>query len=127
MLRFPKPYAIFIIIVTLIGVVLALNNFIPESMYNKLPVKLPRIVLGLDLQGGSHMLLAVDADAVRKDRIEALRDDVRRVFAEQPRITFSGLNVNNGAVEVRLREPQDAKRAQERLSTLTMVPAMCLG
>jgi protein-export membrane protein SecD len=127
MLHFPKAYAIFIVIVTLIGVVLALDNFVPESVHDRLPMKLPRIVLGLDLQGGSHMLLAVDANAVRKDRLEALRDDVRRLFGEQPRITFSGLNVNNEAVEVRLREPADAKRAHERLQPLTHTSGTALS
>ncbi len=118
MLRFPKSYVIFILAVTLLGVLLALGNFLPESVTARLPFPIPRIVLGLDLQGGSHMLLAVDADAVRKDRVEALRDDVRRVLVEQPRITFSGLVVNKDAVEVRLRQPEDAKRASERLSQL---------
>ena len=40
------------------------------------------IVLGLDLQGGSHILLEVDSDAVRKEKVEPLRDDVRRVLRE---------------------------------------------
>ena len=39
-------------------------------------------MLGLDLQGGSHILLEVDTDAVRKEKVEALRDDVRRVLRE---------------------------------------------
>jgi preprotein translocase subunit SecD len=127
MLRFPKAYAVFIIVVTLFGVILALGNFLPESVYARLPVHPPRIVLGLDLQGGSHMLLAVDADAVRKDRLEALRDDVRRILSEQPRITYSGLTLNNGAVDVRLREQGDAKRAKERLSQLTYLSGSALG
>ena len=39
-------------------------------------------MLGLDLQGGSHILLEVDTDAVRKEKVETLRDDVRRVLRE---------------------------------------------
>ena len=38
-------------------------------------------MLGLDLQGGSHILLEVDLNDVRKQKAEALRDDVRRVAA----------------------------------------------
>lgn len=119
MLRFSKPYAAFIIAITLAGVLLAIGNFLPERITQSLPFHVPRIVLGLDLQGGSHMLLAVDADAVRKDRIEALRDDVRRAFSEKPRIAYTGLNVRNDGVEIRLREPEDAKHARERLELLT--------
>ena len=40
------------------------------------------LVLGLDLQGGSHILLEVDTNAVRKEKLETLRDDVRRVLRE---------------------------------------------
>ena len=35
------------------------------------------VVLGLDLQGGSHILLEVDTDDVRKEKVDTLRDDVR--------------------------------------------------
>jgi preprotein translocase subunit SecD len=127
MLRFPRSYAIFIIVVTLVGVALALGNFLPESIMSRLPVHMPRIVLGLDLQGGSHMLLAVDANAVRKDRIEALRDDVRRAFNEAPRVTFSGLTINNDAIEVHLRQPEDTNRARDRLMPLTRMAGSTLS
>ena len=47
------------------------------------------IVLGLDLQGGSHILLEVDTKTVRKDMLEALRDDVRRVLRDA-RVGYTG-------------------------------------
>ena len=43
------------------------------------------IVLGLDLQGGSHILLEVDINDVRKQKAESLRDDVRNVAARRAR------------------------------------------
>lgn len=127
MLRFSRPYAVSIVAVTLFGILLALANFMPKSITDYLPFDVPRIVLGLDLQGGSHMLLAVDANAVRKDRIEALRDDVRRVFNEAPRIRYSGLVVKGDGVQVRLRDPQDASRARERLNQLTQEAGSALS
>ena len=39
-------------------------------------------MLGLDLQGGSHILLEVDTNDVRKEKLETLRDDVRRVLRD---------------------------------------------
>ena len=48
-----------------------------------------QIVLGLDLQGGSHILLEVDTNAVRKEKLETLRDDVRRVLRDA-RIGYTG-------------------------------------
>ena len=61
------------------------------------------VVLGLDLQGGSHILLEVDTKAVRKEMLETLRDDVRRVLREA-RIGYTGLVVRGNSVEVRIRE-----------------------
>ena len=42
-----------------------------------------RLVLGLDLQGGSHVLLEVDSGAVVKTQINSLRDDMRRVLRDE--------------------------------------------
>ena len=61
------------------------------------------LVLGLDLQGGSHILLEVDTKAVRKEKLEAMRDDVRRVLRDA-RIGYTGLVVRGNSVEVRIRE-----------------------
>ena len=64
------------------------------------------IVLGLDLQGGSHILLEVDANDVRKEKAEALRDDVRRVLRDA-RVGYTGLAIRGNTVEVRIREDSD--------------------
>ena len=68
------------------------------------------IVLGLDLQGGSHLLLEVDASAVKKEKLNQVLDDARRVLREA-RIRFSGLSVRGDVVEVRVT---DAARGRER-------------
>ena len=61
----------------------AVPNFFPEKTVQSWPAWAQRhLVLGLDLQGGSHILLEVDANAVRKEKVETLRDDVRRVLRE---------------------------------------------
>ena len=41
------------------------------------------IVLGLDLQGGSHVLLEVDSAAVLKTQVATLRDDMRRILRDE--------------------------------------------
>ncbi len=65
------------------------------------------VVLGLDLQGGSHILLEVDTKAVRKEMLETVRDDVRRVLRDA-RIGYTGLVVRGNSVEVRIREGQNS-------------------
>ena len=62
------------------------------------------IVLGLDLQGGSHILLEVDANAVRKEKVETLRDDVRRVLREARSATPASCDPRRLTVEFRIRE-----------------------
>ena len=52
-----------------------------------------QLVLGLDLQGGSHILLEVDSKAVQKEKLETLRDDVRRVLRNAPAIGYEGLTI----------------------------------
>ena len=76
------------------------------------------IVLGLDLQGGSHLLLEVDTKAVRKEMLENLRDDVRRVLREA-RIGYTGLVVRGNSVEVHIREKATTRaRRCTKLRTL---------
>ena len=68
-------------------------EFLPRCMLQSLPKWAQRhLVLGLDLQGGSHILLEVDTAAVRKEKLETLRDDVRRVLRDA-KIGYTGLVV----------------------------------
>jgi preprotein translocase subunit SecD len=76
-------------------------------------------VLGLDLQGGSHILLEVDTKAVRKEMLEALRDDMRRVLREA-RIGYTGLVVRGNSAEVHIREGANADQALEKLRALSL-------
>ena len=70
----------------------AVPEFLPRSdACRRWPTWAQRhIVLGLDLQGGSHILLEVDLNDVRKQKAETLRDDVRRVLRDA-RVGYTGL------------------------------------
>jgi preprotein translocase subunit SecD len=76
------------------------------------------MVLGLDLQGGSHILLEVDANFVRREKAEQLRDDVRRVLREA-RVGYTGLVARNLTVDVRIREDADFNTAMTKLRELS--------
>ena len=60
-------------------------------------------MLGLDLQGGSYLLLEVDSNYVKKEKLDQVRDDVRRMLREA-RIGYTGLAVARRCVEVRVKE-----------------------
>ena len=82
-------------------------NFVAESTVQSWPKWAQRhVVLGLDLQGGSHILLEVDSNAVRKEKVETLRDDVRRVLRDA-KVGYTGLIARGDTVEVRIREGAD--------------------
>ena len=105
----------------------AVPNFLPEKMVQSWPKWAQRhVVLGLDLQGGSHILLEVDTKAVRKEMLEALRDDVRRVLRDA-RIGYIGLVVRGDGVEVRIREGANSGEALNKLRALSQPVGGILG
>ncbi len=119
MLQFTRWKVLAILAVSLLLCLLALPNILPESVVRSLPAPLQRkMVLGLDLQGGSHILLEVDGRAVEREKVETLRDDVRRVMREA-RIGYTGLNIQGRNVTLRLREPRDMPEALNKLRGLS--------
>jgi len=118
MLYFTRVKAAAIVASAFVVIVFAVPNFLPARMVDSWPVWAQRhIVLGLDLQGGSHILLAVDTGAVRKEKLESLRDDARRVLREA-RIGYTGLLVRGNSVEVRIRDNARFDEAQRKLGEL---------
>jgi preprotein translocase subunit SecD len=119
MLHFSRFRAAAILLTVLFVCLAAVPNFFPEKVVEHWPKWAQRhIVLGLDLQGGSHILLEVDSNAVRKEKTEVLRDDVRRVLREA-RIGYSGLTARGDTVEVRIREGFDVQQALAKLRELS--------
>src|ERR1700709_2381207 len=111
MLYFSRWKALAIILTALVVCLCAVPNFFPEAKVKTWPLWAQRhIVLGLDLQGGSHLLLEIDANAVKKDKLDQVRDDIRRTLREA-KIGYTGLNVRNDNVEVRITRDTDVPTA----------------
>src|SRR6218665_4005726 len=111
MLYFSRWKALGIILTALVVCLFAVPNFFPEATVKTWPAWAQRhLVLGLDLQGGSHILLEVDANAVKKDKLDQVRDDVRRTLRDA-RIVYTGLGVRNDNVEVRITKDTDLSTA----------------
>jgi preprotein translocase subunit SecD len=108
-----------IIATTLVICSFAIPNFFPQSVVDSWPKWAQRhIVLGLDLQGGSHILLEVDSNAVRQEKVNALRDDARRIIREN-KLSPANVTVKGNTVEVRIREGADSKLALQKLQELS--------
>ena len=127
MLYFTRWKATAIVLTALIICLFAVPNFLPDKMVQSWPKWAQRhVVLGLDLQGGSHILLEVDTNAVRKEKLESLRDDVRRVLRDA-RVGYTGLVVRGNSVEVRIREGSNFDQAVEKLRELSQPLGGILG
>src|SRR5689334_11496016 len=114
MLHFPRWQIILIAGSCLLFVFLAIPSFLKESTRNRLPDWLPHhaVNLGLDLQGGSQLLLEVDFDAFMREQLTNLVDEIRTKFREE-KIGYRGLSVADGKVAFALREDvtADVKKA----------------
>ncbi len=119
MLHFARWKAVAIVLFSAFLCLLALPNVLPDSVVKSLPAPLQRkMVLGLDLQGGSHILLEVDGRAVEREKVETLRDDVRRVLRDA-RIGYTGLTIQGRNVQLRVREPREVTEALNKLRGLS--------
>src|SRR6202048_299830 len=127
MLYFTRWKALAIIVTALAVCLCAVPNFFPEATVKTWPQWAPRhLVLGLDLQGGSHLLREVDANAVKKDKLDQVRDDVRRVLREN-KIVYTGLASRADSVEVRITQDTDLATALSKLRELSQPLGGLLG
>ncbi len=97
-----------IIVVTLaviFGLVFTLPNLLPQRTLDALPGWVPKqkLNLGLDLQGGSYLLMEVDTAALRRERLTNLVEDVRTSLRGE-QIAFGDLREADGVISVRIAE-----------------------
>jgi len=124
MLRFAPWKVASILAVTFCAMLLLVPSFLgPQTLQGVqkwLPSFVPAraIVLGLDLQGGAHVLMEVDSASVTKTQIEALRDDVRGKLREGKVSISGGIGVLARGVQVRIADAAERARALPLLQTL---------
>jgi protein-export membrane protein SecD len=116
MLQFPNWYKILTGLILAMGILFALPNILPAWVAARMPSWLPSnsLTLGLDLQGGSYVLLEVGLDQVYKDKLESLTADVR-VRLRKAHIGYTDLKTDADSVSLRVL---DAARYDEAKSIL---------
>jgi SecD/SecF fusion protein len=119
MLHFSRWKTIAILLTCLTGILFALPNFFAKETVAAWPGFIPqhRLNLGLDLQGGAHLLLAMDQDEIKKDWMVNLRDSARRSLRDA-KIGYSGLGIQGTQLQVRLAKPEDREAALKELRKL---------
>src|SRR5947208_16854522 len=126
MLYFTRWKALAIILTALVVCLCAVPNFFPEATVKGWPAWAQRrLVLGLDLQGGSYLLLEADSNYVKKEKLEQIRDDVRKTLREA-RIGYAGLATRPDSVEVRAKDA-DVQNALTKLRELSQPLGSLLG
>jgi preprotein translocase subunit SecD len=127
MLYFTRWKALGIILTALVVCLFAVPNFFPEATVKNWPQWAQRrMVLGLDLQGGSYLLLEVDSNYVKKERLDQVRDDVRRTLREA-KIGYTGLATKGDSVEVHISRDTEQETALSKLRELSQPLGGLLG
>ena len=127
MLYFTRWKALAIILTALVVCLCAVPNFFPEARVKTWPLWAQRhLVLGLDLQGGSYLLLEVDSNYVKKEKLEQIRDDARRVLRDA-KIPYTGLAARPDYVEVRITKDTDIQTALAKFRELSQPLGGLLG
>jgi preprotein translocase subunit SecD len=125
MLQVARWRIILVMIVTVMGIAFAFPNFVPERMRDSLPNFVPSqaINLGLDLRGGSQLLLEVDIDTLRRQQLDNVADQMAAALrAASPQIRYTGRGVVGDAARVRLLDVADLERARVELRAIARSP-----
>ena len=121
MLDFPRWKQVWLWFLTLACAVATLPSIV-SAVGLAWPAALPApmINLGLDLAGGSHLLLEADTNQIRQLRLSQMEESVQaRMAKTDPRIGIGDISTKDGKVSFMLNDPSKADAAREALQTLT--------
>lgn len=121
MIHFARWKMTLVALVCVLGIAFSAPNLLSEEDAAGMPGWLPsqKINLGLDLQGGSHLLLEVEVDSVVKERQQALVDGIRdSLLRAEPRIGYRNLGIRGECVGFTIRHEADISRARDALRNL---------
>ena len=122
MLDFPK-WKVWLVWATIaFCALLAIPSIVPADARAKWPgwVPQPVINLGLDLAGGSYILLEADTADVAATRIEAMRETITTEMRRgNPRIAIGDISTRDGQLSFMVRDASQVDAARERLLPMT--------
>jgi len=101
---------VILIFATVFGLVFSIPSFTQSGEGKK-------ITLGLDLQGGLHMLLGVKTDEAVNSQLKSIASGLKH-FGEHNDILLDGMSVQEGAVVFELLDADDSATVDEHLKTI---------
>jgi len=121
MLDFPrwKVVSIWLLLAALMA--LSIPSFFPSAQTKTWGwIPHPHVNLGLDLAGGSYLLLEADVNDLANSRIETMRDQIgAELKRATPRIDIGDISTRNGQLSFMLRDPTQVDAAREQLLKIT--------
>jgi len=122
MLDFPRWKVLSISLFLFFGVLMSIPSLLGQSYAKYWPSFLPNetINLGLDLSGGSHILLEADPADVAKQRIETMEESVRAAMRRaEPRIRIGDISRKDDVLSFLVRDTAQVDAAREAILPLT--------
>ena len=116
-----SPYLVAVYLAIIVaGLLFALPNVLPASVLERWPSALPDkpVALGLDLRGGSHLVLEVDGSELRRERVRTLAEDARRLLREDD-IPWRSVETGERGLTITLRSAEQQDAAIDQLRTLS--------
>ena len=112
-------------IVILVGCAIAAPNLFTRQQLAALPGWLPKqqVALGLDLKGGSHLVLELDEAALAREQVDSLLERARAALREA-RITAT---TTRGADAVTVRVANEPQRAEAERVLRALVSTVSLS
>ena len=109
-----------VVLAAIFGILFTIPNLLPAKTLASLPKWVPAktLNLGLDLQGGSSLLLEADLPSLKRERLSNLLEDIRNELNSVP-IKFSNLGIAGDSVSVTIGDPSQMDDAFKRMNRLT--------
>ena len=120
MLTFERWKIVLVLCVVALGICYSVPNFFPQKAAGTVPGWFPhkQINLGLDLQGGSHLLLEVDIGVVLEEQLETLVDEVR-IKLRGESIGYTGLGRDGETVLLTVANMSELDGVRELLESIS--------
>jgi preprotein translocase subunit SecD len=122
MLDFPRWKVWLVLLATITGIAMAVPSLLPANLRSQLPERFQatKINLGLDLAGGSELLLEANTADVAKQRFERMEESVRTEMRRaEPRIEIGEVSTAGGVLSFMVRNAPQVDAAVERARSLT--------
>ncbi len=113
MYKLSRSRIMIILAICLLGIFFAIPNMLSDT--SKLPKWWQPVNLGLDLQGGSNLLLEVKMDDVLKERMSTIEDSVRQVLRED-KIRYQNLKAGEDSVKVKIENANSRAKAVSKFN-----------